>query len=206
MQTSRTFQRTMAVAASNMHRTNARTHSTSTMGLLAMNNINTDTRFLDTNKQIARDSTESIPTGSFQASTMNVHTRSHSHAFPSRSEEGQRKGFSTAVYVYPDDNDCVHREDSFSPGADAFDHSDQIGMVLGTELGLKEAVAIIEGKNSQTKEAQFDKILLLIGHGETEIVTEEITRRTFGKKEGDICLTTHVSCTKYFARISIKTF
>ena len=40
----------------------------------------------------------------------------------------------------------------------------------------------------------FDKILILVGHGEAQFVTEEQSKTSFGnKKEGDFCLSSHVS-------------
>ncbi|GFH54725.1 hypothetical protein CTEN210_11201 [Chaetoceros tenuissimus] len=57
--------------------------------------------------------------------------------------------------------------------------------VLGTELTLKEAGAVV-----QSKEDVFDKVIILVAHTEAEIVTKEHSDASFGHKaEGDIALT-----------------
>jgi hypothetical protein len=61
--------------------------------------------------------------------------------------------------------------------------------VLGKELTMKEAVAV-----AQSGKHVFDKIILLVSHGEASCVTEEESRTAYGDKvEGDFALTQHVS-------------
>lgn len=66
--------------------------------------------------------------------------------------------------------------------------------VLGTELTLKEAGAVV-----QSKEDVFDKVIILVAHTEAEIVTKEQSDASFGHKaEGDIALTSQVCNKIYF--------
>lgn len=59
--------------------------------------------------------------------------------------------------------------------------------VFGKELTIKEAA--MAAKSGQSKDV-FDKIVLLVPHGETSCVTEDEARSTFGDKvQGDIALT-----------------
>jgi len=59
--------------------------------------------------------------------------------------------------------------------------------VLGKELTMKEAVAV-----AQSGKHVFDKIILLVSHGEASCVTEEESRTAYGDKvEGDFALTQH---------------
>jgi len=62
--------------------------------------------------------------------------------------------------------------------------------VFGKELTIKEAA--MAAKSGQSKDV-FDKIVLLVPHGETSCVTEDEARSTFGNKvEGDITHTQKV--------------
>lgn len=63
------------------------------------------------------------------------------------------------------------------------------GNVLGKEINLKEAAIV-----SKSGERIFDKIILLVSHGDASPVTEEESRSNFGeKRQGDLALTDHVS-------------
>ena len=62
--------------------------------------------------------------------------------------------------------------------------------VFGKELTIKEAA--MAAKSGQSKDV-FDKIVLLVPHGETSCVTKDEARSTFGDKvQGDIALTQKV--------------
>lgn len=72
--------------------------------------------------------------------------------------------------------------------------------VLGTELTLKEAGAVV-----QSKEDVFDKVIIFVAHTEAEIVTKEQSDASFGHKaEGDIALTSQV-CNKIFSFCNVFT-
>lgn len=66
--------------------------------------------------------------------------------------------------------------------------------VLGTELTLKEAGAVV-----QSKEDVFDKVIILVAHTDAEIISKEQSDASFGHKaEGDIALTSQV-CSQIFS-------
>ena len=95
-------------------------------------------------------------------------------------------------------------------------------LVYGKELDLPQAVSVLQTPSSSSNHTHtqhqhqsqhqsqnnrehaaaataaavqvFDKILILVGHGEAQFVTEEQSKTSFGnKKEGDFCLSSHVS-------------
>ena len=93
-------------------------------------------------------------------------------------------GFSTAVAFGGND----HPFDQITAATHSFAQVQDM-LVFGKELSMKEAVAV-----AKSGEKLFDKIVLLVSHGEASCVTEEESRTGYGDKvEGDLALTKHVS-------------
>lgn len=96
-----------------------------------------------------------------------------------------RVGFSTAVAYGGLDHDSFH---SNMLSAHLFAQVRDMN-VFGKEMRLKEAAIV-----SKSGEQIFDKIILLVSHGDASPVTEEESRSHFGEKRpGDLALTDHVS-------------
>jgi len=90
-------------------------------------------------------------------------------------------GFSTAVAFGGND----HPFDQITAATHSFAQVQDM-LVFGKELSMK-AVAV-----AKSGEKLFDKIVLLVSHGEASCVTEEESRTGYGDKvEGDLALTKH---------------
>jgi len=97
----------------------------------------------------------------------------------------RKKEFSTAVAYEGIDQDVMNG--LFAAAHDFAQVEDM--HVFGKELTLSEAVAAV-----RSGENHFDKIVLLVSHGEAACVSEEEALATFGNKRvGEIALTSHVS-------------
>jgi hypothetical protein len=95
----------------------------------------------------------------------------------------RKKEFSTAVAYEGIDQDVMNG--LFAAAHDFAQVEDM--HVFGKELTLSEAVAAV-----RSGENHFDKIVLLVSHGEAACVSEEEALATFGNKRvGEIALTSH---------------
>jgi len=109
----------------------------------------------------------------------------HNATIPSNTASGahqrERMGFSTAVAYGGVDHDLFH---NVIMGTHYFAQVQDMN-VLGKEMKLKEAAIV-----SKSGEHIFDKIILLVSHGDASPVTEEESRSHFGeKRHGDLALT-----------------
>ena len=109
-----------------------------------------------------------------------------------RNATNKRKGFSTAVQTYGeiDLHSILQLSSNFANTSTSTNtHNEDMPTVFGKELELSQAVAV-----QKSKDDVFDKILLLVGHGDASFVTEEQSKASFGGKEhGNFCLTAQVS-------------
>lgn len=110
-----------------------------------------------------------------------------------RNATNKRKGFSTAVQTYGeiDLHSILQLSSNFANTRTRTSNEDMHvhATVFGKELELSQAVAV-----QKSKDDVFDKILLLVGHGDASFVTEEQSKASFGGKEhGNFCLTAQVS-------------
>lgn len=105
-----------------------------------------------------------------------------------RNATNKRKGFSTAVQTYGeiDLHSILQLSSNFANTSTSTNtHNEDMPTVFGKELELSQAVAV-----QKSKDDVFDKILLLVGHGDASFVTEEQSKASFGGKEhGNFCLT-----------------
>lgn len=115
-----------------------------------------------------------------------THSGTPSTSSSSCARSQDRVGFSTAVeYIGGMHRDRFHMEDimaakKFVPVRDGKN-------VFGREMKLKEAALVCK-----SGEHIFDKIILLISHGEAAVVTEQESLSNFGEKyPGDLALTEH---------------
>ena len=109
-----------------------------------------------------------------------------------RNATNKRKGFSTAVQTYGeiDLHSILQLSSNFANTSTSTNtRNEDMPTVFGKELELSQAVAV-----QKSKDDVFDKILLLVGHGDASFVTEEQSKASFGGKEqGNFCLTAQVS-------------